>query len=237
MISRARILTKASFGNQIAEEETDHLQSYFVETEQWRKVLSGDVDIVFGSKGSGKSALYSLLVAQKDQLRLGRRTIFLPAENPRGTPAFRDLATAPPISEEHFRGLWKIYFLSILANHIRHQLDTTQSTNTEAESVIQFLSMNGLLAPNINLLSRLKAAMEYLRKWVPTFEGGVTDPNSGVTLTGKITLSEPTPEQRGLGYLSLDHLLENLNSAYKDLGIPHGSFSIDLMWPSRKVMN
>ena len=74
MSTRARILSKASFGNRIAEEEIDHLQSYFVETEQWRKVLSGDVDIVFGAKGSGKSALYSLLVAQKEQLRLGRRT-------------------------------------------------------------------------------------------------------------------------------------------------------------------
>ena len=91
MRSRASILTKAVFGSRIAEEEIDRLQLYFVETEQWRKVLAGDVDIVFGAKGSGKSALYSLLVARKDELRLGRRTIFLAGENPRGTPAFRDL--------------------------------------------------------------------------------------------------------------------------------------------------
>ena len=70
--------------------------------------MAGDVDIVFGAKGSGKSALYSLLTAKKEEFRLGRRTIFLQAENPRGTPAFRDLTTAPPLSEEHFRGLWKL---------------------------------------------------------------------------------------------------------------------------------
>ena len=146
MISRASILTKAEFGSRIAEEELDHLQTYFVETEQWRKVLAGDVDIVFGAKGSGKSALYSLLVGQKEQLRLGRRTMFLAAENPRGTPAFRDLTTAPPLSEEHFHGLWKLYFLSILASYIRHHLETSRASNEDASAVIQFLTNNGLQA-------------------------------------------------------------------------------------------
>ena len=93
MRSRQSILSQATFGSRIAEDELDRLQLYFVETEQWRRVLSGSADIVFGAKGSGKSALYSLLVAKKEELRLGRRTIFLPAENPRGTPAFRDLTT------------------------------------------------------------------------------------------------------------------------------------------------
>ena len=219
MISRASILTKAEFGSRIAEEELDHLQTYFVETEQWRKVLAGDVDIVFGAKGSGKSALYSLLVGQKEQLRLGRRTMFLAAENPRGTPAFRDLTTAPPLSEEHFHGLWKLYFLSILASYIRHHLETSRASNEDASAVIQFLTTNGLLAPNANLLSRLKASLEYLRKWLPALEAGVTDPATGMTLTGKITLSEPSAEQRGLGYRSLDDLLEKLNAAYQQLNI------------------
>ena len=219
MSTRARILSKASFGNRIAEEEIDHLQSYFVETEQWRKVLSGDVDIVFGAKGSGKSALYSLLVAQKEQLRLGRRTIFLAAENPRGTPAFRDLTTSPPLSEEHFRGLWKLYFLTILADYIRYVVDTNRTTNDDATAVIQFLTKNALLAPNVTLLTRLKSALEYMRKWIPAFEAGVTDPNTGVVLTGKITLNEPSLEQRGLGYLSLDDLLAQLNKSFATVNI------------------
>lgn len=219
MSARARILTKASFGDRIAEEELEQLQNYFVETEQWRKLLAGDIDIVFGAKGSGKSALYSLLVAQKEQLRLGRRTIFIPAENPRGTPAFRDLTAAPLLSEEHFRGLWKLYFLTILADYIRHALDTSRASNDEAQSVIEFLTRNGLLAPNVTLLSRLKTALDYLRKWIPSFEGGITDPTTGIVLSGKITLTEPTPEQRGLGYLSLDDLLFKLNSAFAALKI------------------
>jgi hypothetical protein len=145
--------------------------------------------------------------------------MFLAAENPRGTPAFRDLTTAPPLSEEHFRGLWKIYFLSIAANYIRHHLDTTQTKNSDATAVIGFLAKNGLLAANVTLLSRLKAAVDYLRKWIPALEGGITDPNTGLVLSGKITLAEPTPEQRGQGYESLDDLLIKLNGAYRQLNI------------------
>ncbi len=145
MSSKIEILKQSEFGSRIAEEEIDDLQSYFVETESWRKVLSGDVDIVFGSKGAGKSALYSLLVAQKEHLRLGRRTVFIAAENPRGAPAFRDLTTAPPLSEEEFRGLWKLYFLNISATYLRHHLTTVSHQDADAKEVFDFLAANGLL--------------------------------------------------------------------------------------------
>ena len=90
------------------------LAEYFVETEQWRKVISGDIDIIYGPKGSGKSALYSLLVREGEKLRTGgRRTVMIPAENPRGTPVFQGLVSNPPASEDEFRGLWKLYFFEL----------------------------------------------------------------------------------------------------------------------------
>lgn len=162
MRSSQSILRECTFGSRIAEDEVDRLKLYFVETEQWRRVLSGEADIVFGPKGSGKSALYSLLVTKKEELRLGHRTIFLAAENPRGTPAFRDLTTQPPFSEEQFRGLWKLYFLSILSNYVRHHLKKSRTENTKCQEVIQFLSTTGLLAPDATLPSRLKADVDYI---------------------------------------------------------------------------
>jgi hypothetical protein len=66
VIYKKQTLTSATFGSRVAEDETDGLHSYFVETEQWRKLVAGDIDIVFGAKGAGQSALYSLLISQKE---------------------------------------------------------------------------------------------------------------------------------------------------------------------------
>jgi len=215
---RKQVLTQVSLGSRIAEDELDELHSYFVETEQWRKILTGDVDIVFGAKGAGKSALYSLLVAKSDELRLGRRIVCLPAENPRGTPAFRDLAKESSLSDETFRSIWKLYFLSLTANYLRGHYEHTKRTGSGAK-VIDALETAGLLVPTGTLLVRLKAVLEYIRRYVPIFEGAVTDPSSGFTFTGKIALSEPTAKQREDGFVSADDLLHQLDAAFREENI------------------
>jgi len=212
-------LIDATFGSRVAEEELEGLRSYFVETEHWRKLFNGDIDIVYGPKGAGKSALYSLLVGERERLRLGRRTVFIAAENPRGTPAFRDLASDPPTSEEQFKGLWKIYFLTLLANYFRHHLETTHTTNAIATEVIDVLTKNDLLAANLTLIGRLNAALHYIRNRLPSLEASYTDPGTGAVLSGKITLSEPTTEQRNKGFISTDDLLEKLNRGFQQTAI------------------
>jgi hypothetical protein len=216
MATKKELLTKTVFGSRIAEDEADNLHSYFVETEDWRKVLAGEVDIIFGAKGAGKSALYSLLVDKKEELRVVGRTLFIAAENPRGTPAFRDLTKEPTLSEDKFRSLWKLYFLTIAANYLRHHLTSKKIKNPIAFSIFELLSKNDLLANNVNLITRLKAAYEYLQKYFPSIEGSYTDPMSGINLKGKITLVEPSTEQRGFGFRSLDELLQCLNDCLQN---------------------
>ncbi|WP_334007218.1 P-loop ATPase, Sll1717 family [Burkholderia orbicola] len=213
------VLVNSGFGSRIAEDELDNLHAYFVETDQWKRLLSGEVDVVFGAKGAGKSALYSLLVAKKDELRLGRRTLFLAAENPRGTPAFRDLIAEPPLSEEQFRALWKLYFLSLAADYLRHHMTISKTKDPSALSVIHVLTENGLLPPGVTLITRLKTVLGYLRKYIPNIEGAVTEPNTGLVFKGKITLSEPSSEQRNEGYQSLDDLLALLNHGFRNFNI------------------
>jgi hypothetical protein len=58
----AEVLRRVDIGRRVAEEEKDQLSAYFVETDQWRRIYSGDVDIVYGAKGAGKSAIYSILL-------------------------------------------------------------------------------------------------------------------------------------------------------------------------------
>jgi hypothetical protein len=220
-MDKRSVLSQTTFGRRVAEEEGDDLRSYFVETEQWRKMLTGDVDVVYGPKGSGKSAIYSLLNSESENLRLKRRIVVIAAENPRGTPAFRDLVDDPPASEDEFRSLWKMYFLSLLANYLRRHYDLTKTQDTEAEWAINQLSEAGLVAPSVSLRGLLKAALDYVRARRINLEGGFSvDPITGSPqVSGKITLSEPTVAQRSRGFVSADDIFEKLNSSLKRANI------------------
>ena len=56
-MSKKEALPEADFGQRIAEEEGESLTAYFVETDNWRRLFAGDIDMDLWPKGSGKSAL------------------------------------------------------------------------------------------------------------------------------------------------------------------------------------
>ncbi len=196
------ILRESTFGSRIAEDELDEIQSYFVETEHWRKVISGAVDVVYGPKGSGKSAIYQLLRIKRDELK-ARDILPAAGETIRGTPAFEALVTDPPSSEEHFRGLWKLYFLSLIGSALAiYGVD-----NFSSKRLIGALQDAKLIAAEGWSPRRmLSSVLEYIKRFEFTGEVKI-DPATGVpTAGGKITLREPSPEQVEKGYLSLDTL-------------------------------
>ena len=44
-MTKREVLASLTFAQRIAEDEADALVSYFVETEQWRKIVSGEADV------------------------------------------------------------------------------------------------------------------------------------------------------------------------------------------------
>ena len=116
-LDKRAVLLNMSFGQRIAEEETDVLETYFVETDQWTRLYRGDIDVIYGPKGAGKSALYSLLLAKSGEL-FDRGIILIPGENPRGATAFKDIGAAPPTSESEFVGLWKLYIVTLIQSSL-----------------------------------------------------------------------------------------------------------------------
>jgi hypothetical protein len=112
------LLKEASFGARVAEDETSELASYFVETDQWTRIVRGEIDVIRGEKGAGKSAIYSLLMNKTDEF-FDRNILLVPAEKPRGTPAFKDLVADPPATELEFVGMWKLYILALIAQRMR----------------------------------------------------------------------------------------------------------------------
>jgi hypothetical protein len=207
------ILAATDFGHRIAEEEAKDLRDYFVETNQWKSMFAGDVDVVYGAKGSGKSAIYSLLLSHEPQLN-ARGIHVVAAENPRGTPVFRQLVTDPPAAEEEFRGLWKLYFLCLVG----HRLRALGNLRYPGPQVVRKLEESKLLPPDGSLGGMLRGALDYVRRAVRADSIGVgielneaTGLPSGIS--GKITLREPSASLREAGLASVDELLKQADTA------------------------
>lgn len=215
MMSKRLVLERLSIGSRVAEDEVDQLASYFVETDQWRRVFAGEVDIVFGAKGAGKSAIYSSLVTRTDQL-FDRGILLVSGENPRGTLAFKDLVADPPTTEAEFIGLWKLYILALLAD-VAGEYNLITPAAIELRKAMQAA---GLVSDRTRGLSALvRSARDYARavlRW-ESVEGGVkVDPVTGTAtgFTGKITFREPSTAEREDGYVSADQLLRVANDAF-----------------------
>jgi hypothetical protein len=165
------ILRATSFGQRVAEDETDLLSTYFVETDHWQRLYGGDIDIIYGPKGSGKSALYSLLLSKNYEL-FGRSIVLVAGENPRGATAFRDLATDPPASEREFVGLWKLYIATLLHSVlVEYRIENAPTKELQAA-----LAREGLVKGSLTLAGILRAVVDYARQALrppKALEGGL----------------------------------------------------------------
>lgn len=67
-----RYLDAVYCGDPAAENEATQLDTYFLETEQFRLTLSGDLNIILGRKGSGKTAIF---LQARNKVRANRNNI------------------------------------------------------------------------------------------------------------------------------------------------------------------
>jgi hypothetical protein len=213
-MERLELLKNLTFGARVAEEETVELAKYFVETDQWNKIFRGEIDVVRGDKGAGKSAIYSLLAAKANEL-FDKEILLVTAERPRGATVFKDLVAEPPTSENEFIALWKLYIATLIAQQIKELGIAAGEQSTK--KLIELLEGQGLLESDFDLSRLFKQVRAYARRWfIPkSIEGSVAiDPNTGAsTFAGKITPSEPTTELRSKGYVSVDMLADLANGA------------------------
>jgi hypothetical protein len=206
------VLHELSFGQRVAEEEAEQLGDYFIQTEQWRRVVRGEVDVVFGAKGAGKSAMYSTLLKLSEEM-YSEGIVLISAEKPRGTPAFRSLNEDAPASELEFVSLWKMYILSLIASMFHDR----GIAGDDAEAVKAALAAEGLLpSSKASLGARLKMVLAWVRRRLApeSVEGGLElDPFTQLPtgVTGKITLREPSVAEDARGAVSVDALLSTAN--------------------------
>jgi len=215
-MTKQEVLKESTFGKRVAEEEIDALGEYFVKTSLYDRILAGHVDVIYGAKGSGKSAIYfSLLKADNELFESG--VLIKSGENPRGTPAFKDLVSDPPASEEEFRGLWKLYCLSLIGIVLR-DFDVRSE---EAAQLNAHLESADHIPRDASLPALIRRCLDYVRslRGLESVEGGLKlDPNTGLPagVTGKITLREPAARESKAGMQSLDALLRVGNTALRN---------------------
>jgi len=112
---RKEALQQLNLGQSVAEFEDD-LSKYFVETETFRALIQGRVDIIAGDKGTGKSALFRILGERYANVPELSRVEVVPAFNASGDPVFRQLAEGGTLTEPQYRTVWKAYVLSFAGN-------------------------------------------------------------------------------------------------------------------------
>ena len=83
------IVKSMKLGSRTAENEQNTLGEYFVETESWRKVYEGEVDLILAPKGGGKTAIYSMLKRRQTEL-FDRKILLIDAGDPTEETALRE---------------------------------------------------------------------------------------------------------------------------------------------------
>jgi hypothetical protein len=187
-----------------------------VETDQWKRVFNGEVDVVFGAKGSGKTAIYSLVGQKADDLRNRHIEVAL-AERASSDAIFASVGTVT--TEEEFRSLWKLYFLKRVTQHLR-------AVGLEAPKfrrVERVLEKAGLVEYKRPLFRRIARILGTVKSWLnpEALEGGIKiNPQTGAIegLTVKMILREPSTAERSRGIVSLDGVVGDLDLSLASAG-------------------
>jgi hypothetical protein len=183
-----------------------------VETYQWKKIEKGEVDIVFGKKGTGKSAIYSLIKAKEGEF-FDRRILVSTAENPHGAAAFELFSEEDVTTARECSYIWKLYILSLVANTIcEFELETPKFLDVK-----QILQSAGLIEKSISLKLLLKRVYDYVVSLggIESIEPQIKfDPNSGLPtgFGGRIAFREPSEAERKEGKVAVDDLIDSCNS-------------------------
>lgn len=215
-VDKRPVIEDITFGGRTAEEESEQLAHYFVETEQWRKVWQDEVDIVFAPKGGGKSAIYSMLVSREDEL-FDRGIVLVPGENPTGATAFEPIQVDPPTSEAEFIRIWRLYFLVLLVEELE-RYDVKSDKLRGAREALASIGLARGVKQKRTIIVRVRDALRRFLNPESVEAGMSIDPVTGAAtgFTAKVTFDEPSIELERAGIVSVDRLYEDVNEVLMD---------------------
>ncbi|MDY0104969.1 MAG: hypothetical protein RBS07_18700 [Lentimicrobium sp.] len=137
------VLQQITLGNPVAEFDQG-LSNYFLITDTFNQLVRGNVDMITGGKGTGKTAIYQYLQQCKNSHNELRNIQIIAGVNPTGEPLFRRFSEEEKLTEGQYVTIWKLYFLSLIFNWVIKNHQKPASKN--------FYQLESLLS-NIGLLS------------------------------------------------------------------------------------
>lgn len=111
------LLENITLGTVAAERDTN-LVDWFVSTLAFRRVTGGDISLVLGAKGTGKTAIYRVLVENQGFIEGLEEDMVTPTSDIQGISDFHQLLRVAHGEPENYRQLWKLYFALLLGRRL-----------------------------------------------------------------------------------------------------------------------
>lgn len=112
----SKLITQLDFGSSTAEKDT-LLETARIETSVFTDMLLDRVDLIRGTKGSGKTALFRIFTKHLSDHFYKDSTVIIinGAEEPAGDPIFQSFKPRfEQLAELDFQNFWRVYFVALI---------------------------------------------------------------------------------------------------------------------------
>ena len=174
------LLESINFGT-VAAERDPNLVDWFVSTLVFRRVTGGDISLVLGAKGTGKTAIYRVLVENQGFIEGLEQDIMVPTSDIQGISDFHQLLSVAQGASENYRQLWRLYFAVLLAKAL---IQASQISDINVSRLQGLLNDSGILPPSaISRLGQWLAGIVSSVKVAVVYQG--VPVSFGIDLQGK----------------------------------------------------
>lgn len=205
-VARQELLNTLDWGNPVAED--DDLSRYFVKIGTFDELTSDKVDLVLGTKGSGKTALLKFLLDVGEELEDLQGIKLLPAVNLKEDSVFKRFKKEDgTFTEQEYSELWKIFFITLLWSRLKGEAQkdrrVAQLGNAllKAGIPIDAKSDRDLLEGFMKWVERLPRAKKIMLTPVPTPQGITLPLPTMIEFEDRAEKETPTQ----VGDISLDY--------------------------------
>lgn len=155
------LIESLNIGANVAEQDL-FLEQAKVETPILNDFLADKIDFILGSKGSGKTSIFRLTQAIKDDLLDKYDLHLITGVEPQGDAVFelfkKEFAS---FSESDFGNFWKIYFINLIYNDFINNKQFEPRIKTSQPEVKEFINECTCIGvPQINRASSLREIVE-----------------------------------------------------------------------------